>query len=163
MDNPMGLRIDRFSWIVILLVVALLAAAVITVNRSGVAPAAPPDYRTVDEPATPVYNAFLAMQRGDVVTAREQYSSRILAGHKDGYDPFTGRGYIDEHNASRLRILKTEIDPQEPNQALVTVEIDRYYSGGLFGGGSTSSVRRTLQVVREDDRWKLDTDEYFFY
>lgn len=159
----MGLRIDRFSWVVILVVVALLAAAVITVNRSGAAPEAPAEYRTADEPATPVYNAFLAMQRGDVATAREQYSSRILEGQDDGYDPFAGRGYVDERNSRRLRILETEIDAQDPNQALVTMEIDSYYPGGLFGGGNTSTVRRTLQVVREDGRWKLDTDEYFFY
>jgi hypothetical protein len=159
----MGLRIDRFTWVVILVVAALLIAAVITVNRTGATGEAPLEYRTVDEPATPVYNAFLAMQRGDVATAREQYSKRILEEQRNGYDPFVGRGYVDERNSRRLRIVESEIDANDPDKALVTIEIDSYYPGGLFGGGNTSSIRRTLQVIREEERWKLDTDEYFFY
>ncbi|HMN31247.1 MAG TPA: hypothetical protein PKE45_24055 [Caldilineaceae bacterium] len=159
----MSLRIDRFTWIVIIVVLALLVAAVVTVSRRGQAPAAPLEYRTADAPETPIYNAFIAMQRGDISTAREQYSKRILDELKrSNYDPFSGRGYVDQQNARRLRIVDTQIDPNNPDNAVVTIVVDSYYPGGLFGGGNTSSQRRAIQVVREDGKWKIDTDEYFY-
>jgi hypothetical protein len=159
----MNLRIDRFTWIIILIVVALLVAAVVTVSLRGGQTAQPEEYQTADDPTTPVYNAFLALERGDIATAREQYSRRILEEQrKNNYDPFTSRGYTDQRTSRRLRILEVSIDPDDPNKALVTIVIDTYYPGGLFGGGNTSSLRRTVQIVREDDRWKLDTDEYFY-
>ncbi len=156
----MGIRIDKFTWIVLLGVGLLLVAAIVTVSRGGSSETAL-TYRTADEPATPVYNAFVALQQGEVARAREQYSARILAGHEDGYDPFSGRTYSSQ-SARRLRILESEIDTADPNLAYVTIVIDSYYGGGLFGGGGTSSSRRTLQVLREDNQWKLDTEEYFY-
>ncbi|RIK43093.1 MAG: hypothetical protein DCC55_06820 [Chloroflexi bacterium] len=158
----MGIRFDKFTWVVILVVLLLLVAAVVTVNRSQGEPAELA-YRTDDDPATPVWNAFVAFQRGDISTARAQYSSRLLdEQRRNGFDPFTGRGYMDDRTAQRLRIAGVELDPADPDRAYVTITIDRYYPGGLFGGGSTSSSRRTLQVVREEGAWKLDTDEYFY-
>src|SRR3712207_6432096 len=128
----MNLRIDRFTWIVILVIVALLVAAVVTVNR-GSQPAQLEEYRTADEPTTPVYNAFLALQRGDVATARAQYSKRILDEHRqNNYDPFTGRGYLNDRTSRRLRIVETNVDTDDPNQALVTIVVDTYYPSGLF-------------------------------
>jgi hypothetical protein len=159
----MNLRIDRFTWSIILIVVALLVAAVVTVSLRSGQTARPEEYRTADDPTTPVYNAFLALERGDLATAREQYSQRILdEQRKNDYDPFTSRSYTDERTSRRLRILNASIDPNDPNQAAVTIVVDTYYPGGLFSGGNTSSLRRTVQVVREDGRWKLDTDEYFY-
>lgn len=160
----MNLRFDKFTWGVLLVVALLLIAAVVTVSRTNQQAAVPEEYRTADEPASPVWNAFLAMRRGDVVKAREQYSKRVLAEQKkNNYDPFTNSSYGDDQNAVRLRILETQFDPQDADLAFVTISIDRYYSGGPFEGGNTSSTRRTLEVIREDDRWKVDTDEYFFY
>lgn len=160
----MNLRLDKFTWGVLAVVALLLVAAVITVSRTNQQPTEPEEYRTADEPATPVWNAFLALRRGDIVKAREQYSERILTEQKENnYDPFTSRGYVDDRSATRLRILDTQIDPENPNLAFVTISIDRYYPGGLFDGGNTSSMRRTIQVIREDGRWKVDTDEYFYY
>ena len=160
----MNLRIDKFTWGVVLVVAVLLIAAVVTVSRTNQQATTPEEYRSADEPATPVWNAYLAMQRGDIVKAREQYSERILADQKkNNYDPFTNRGYVDDRTATRLRILETQIDPDNAALAFVTISLDRYYPGGLFDGGNTSSSKRTLQVIREDDRWKVDTDEYFFY
>jgi hypothetical protein len=157
----MNLRIDRFTWVVIAVVVALLVAAIITVNRNA-PPDAPAEYRTDDSPETPVFNAFLALQRGDIGTAREQYSERILNDHEENYDPFVGRGYVNDSSARRLRVLSTEIDSEDADKALVIIAIDSYYPGGLFGGNNTSTMQRTLQVIREDGQWKLDTDEYFY-
>jgi hypothetical protein len=154
------MRIDKFTWIVLIAIGLLLVAAIVTVSRGS-----PEEerltYRTADEPATPVYNAFVALQQGEVARAREQYSARILASHEDGYDPLSGRTYSNQ-SARRLRILESKIDSADPNLAYVTIALDSYYGGGLFGGGSTSSNRRTLQVIREDNQWKLDTDEYFY-
>jgi hypothetical protein len=158
----MGIRFDKFTWVVTLVVLLLLVAAVITVNRSQGEPAEL-SYRTDDDPSTPVWNAFVALQRGDVATARAQYSDRLLSDQRrTGFDPFTGRGYVDERTAQRLRIIQVEGDPADADRAYVTIAVDRYYPGGLFGGGDTSTSRRTLQVVREEGVWKLDTDEYFY-
>jgi hypothetical protein len=159
----MNLRLDRFTWIVSLIVVLLLVAAVVTVNLGGGRSAQPEEYVTADDPTTPIYNAFLALQRGDIPTARQQYSQRLLAEHaKNNYDPFGGRGYVDNQISRRLRIEEVVIDANDPNRADVTIVIDTYYPGGLFGGGNTSSMQRTVQVVREEGNWKLDTDEYFY-
>lgn len=158
----MGIRFDKFTWVVTAVVLLLLAAAIITVNRSQGEPAELA-YRTEDDPATPVWNAFVAFQRGDIATARAQYSSRLLDDQRrNNFDPFTGRGYVDDRTAQRLRIIQVERDPADPDRAYVTIAVDRYYPGGLFGSGDTSTSRRTLQVVREDGAWKLDTDEYFY-
>jgi hypothetical protein len=158
----MALRIDRFTWIVILIVVVLLAAAVITVTRSGSQDAPPASYMTEDDPATPVYNAFVALENGDIATAREQYSKRIRDDiAKNNYDPFSGRGYTD-NRSRRLRIVETKIDENSPDRAQVTIVVDTYYPGGLFSGGNTTSMQRTIEVIREDGQWKIDTDEFFY-
>jgi hypothetical protein len=158
----MSLRIDRFTWIVILLVAALLAAAVITVSRDRGQGVSSTSYMTGDDPATPVYNAFVALQNGDIAMARQQYSKRILDNMaKNNYDPFSGRGYTD-NPSRRLRIVETRIDENNPDQAQVRIVVDTYYPGGLFGGGNTNSMQRTLEVVREDGQWKIDTDEFFY-
>jgi hypothetical protein len=158
----MSLRIDRFTWIVILLVAALLAAAVITVSRDRGQDAAQTSFMTEDDPAAPVYNAFVALQNSDIATAREQYSQRIRDDiAENNYDPFSGRGYMD-NQSRRLRIIETKIDDNNSNRAQVSIVVDTYYPGGLFGGGTTSSMQRTIEVIREDGQWKIDTDEFFY-
>jgi hypothetical protein len=160
----MNIQIDRFTWVVILIVAALLAAAVVTVNLNNGQGTDTLTYRTADEPTTPVYNAYLALRKGDRNTARAQYSQRVLAEQtKNNYDPFVNLGYVNQDSPLRLRILEAEPDASDPNLVYVTIAVDRYYASGPFGGGNTSSTRRTLQVIREENGWKLDTDEYFFY
>jgi hypothetical protein len=158
----MGLRFDKFTWVVIGVVGLLLVAALLMAtlrNEPGQVA-----YQTEDAPATPVYNVFVALRKGDLVTARQQYSQRVLDEQKkNNYDPLSSRGYSDDRTARRLRILTTAIDASDPNKATVEFAVDTYYAGGLFRGGDTASYRRTVAVVREEGRWKLDTDEYFFY
>lgn len=160
----MNIRPDKFTWIVLGIVAVLLIAAVVTVNRTGVRGDVAPAYQTADSPETPVINAFLAMQRGDAFTAREQYSQRVLdeISEMEGYDPFTdsGRRAVDQNQ--RLRILSTEIQADNPNQATVTFEIDTYTSGGPFGSGNTWSRRGVAPVVREDEGWNIDGQEFFY-
>ena len=155
---------DKFTWIVLGVVIALLVAAVITVNRTGAGRETAPAYQTADQPDTPVVNAFIAMQAGDVFTAREQYSSRVLdeISKMDGYDPFTGSGRPTGDQSQRLRILATDVKADNPDQATVTFEVDTYASGGPFGSGNTWTSRRTVPVVREDGVWKLDGQEFFY-
>ncbi len=157
----MSVKLDRFTWIVIIVVVALLAAAVITASVTrgrGVEQAA---YLESDTPEAPVYNAFVALQKGDLFTARAQYSQRVLQDIADqDYDPFAGRG--TDSTPRRLRILKVEADPTNPDRALVSYVQDNYGSGGLFGGGNTWSNSGVATVVREDGQWKLDTQDFFY-
>lgn len=157
------MRLDKFTGAVIGVVVLLLVAAVLTVNTTGGAGAATQEYLPLDTPEAPVYNAFLAFQRGDLTKAREQYSQQMLDEFKrDGtYDPLAGRS-TSPTSSQRLRILKTEPIPDDPDRALVSFVQDTYNQGGLFGAGSTWSREGTVEVVREDDGWKIHTHELFW-
>src|SRR3954454_14719696 len=116
-----AMKLDKFTWAVIGVVVLLLVAAVITVNRTGGAGVKSQEYKPLDTPEAPVYNAFLAIQRGDVTKAREQYSKSVLAEmNKDkNYDPFSGRN-VSTGNSQRLRIIKTEPATGDPKRAIVS-------------------------------------------
>ncbi len=161
----MGLRFDKFTWAVIGVVVLLLVAAVVTVNLNRGQGSSGQAYRTDDSPTTPVYNAFLALQKADIATARAQYSAGVLKDLKDnkGYSPFSNNGYVNDQAARRLRIIKSEISTDDANRATVIMVIDSYSSGGLFGGSNTYSSQRVVEVVREENRWQIDTQEFFNY
>lgn len=156
------MKLDKFTWAVIGVVVLLLVAAVVTVNVTGGIGAQAQEYMAQDTPEAPVYNAFLALQRGDLTKAREQYSQEALDGfEKDGYDQLAGRS-TSTSSSQRLRIIKSEPVADDPDRALVTFEQDTYNQGGLFGSGSTWSREGTIEVVREGDGWKINTQEFFW-
>ena len=157
----MRIRFDRFTLIVLAVVGVLLVAAVITVNRSG--RGAPESYRTDNTPETPVFNAFLALQNGDIATARDQYSAKVLkeVDGNTGYGPLRGESYYPMDAARRLRLLNTRPDPQDENRAYVTAAVDTYASGGLFNSGDTWTSERVVEIVREDNVWKINTMEFF--
>ncbi len=158
------MKLDRFTWVVMLAVVALLIAAIVTVNMTGGAGTETQVYLPLDTPEAPVFNAFLAFQRGDITEARAQYSETMIAEMKKdqgGYDPFIGRGNMSNSN-QRLRVTNTEIDPEDEDRAIVTVVIDTYSSGGPFGSGSSWSREFTVEVVRTEDGWKLNSQEFFY-
>jgi hypothetical protein len=155
------MKLDKFTWAVIAVVVLLLVAAVITVNVTGGAGALGQEYMPLDTPEAPVYNAFLAFQRGDLTKARQQYSDPVLedAGKDPTYDPLAGR---TNSSSQRLRITKSEPVADDPNRALVSFTLDNYNQGGLFGSGSTWSREGTVEVVREEDGWKINALELFW-
>ncbi len=157
----MKIRLDKFTLAVLAVVGVLLVAAIITVNRVG--GVAQEDYRTIDAPETPVFNAFLALQNGDISTARAQYSEKVLdeANDQGGYGPLRGESYYQD-NRRRMRLLSTAVDAEDPDRAYVTVAIDNYSSGGLFNRGSTWTSERVVEVVREADEWKINVQEYFY-
>lgn len=161
----MKLRLDRFTIVVLLVVGALLVAAIFTVSRTnnGSSQAA---YVNEDAPETPVINAFLALQNGDIPKAREQYSAEVLervdTTESGSYGPLRGQYYGNSDANRRVRVLKVQVDEDDPNRAYVTVAIDTYSSGGLFNSGSTWSSERVIEVVREDGVWKLNSEEYFY-
>lgn len=157
------MKIDKFTWAVIGVVVLLLVAAVITVNVTGGVGVQAQEYLPVDKPEAPVYNAFLAFQRGDLTKAREQYSQAVLDEYSKnaGYDELAGRS-TSTNTSQRLRILKTEAIPDDPDRMLVTFVQDTYNQGGIFGSGDTWSREGTVEVVREEDGWKINTQELFW-
>jgi hypothetical protein len=160
------LKLDRFTWAVLGIVVLLLGAAIVTVNLSGGQGWGEPDYVDENTPSAPVRNAFVAFQRGDIGRARAQYTRDALeeADSERGYGPFRDEPFYHNDNVSRrLRIVNVEVDPQDPDRAYITVVQDNYSNSGLFGGGSTWSNRRTIEVVREEDgAWKIDSLEFFY-
>lgn len=157
------LKLDRFTLVVIGVVVALIVAAIITVNRTG-GNQSQAAYLTEDSPAAAVYNAFLALQKGDRETMRQQYSKAVLAevDKNDQYGPLGKQSTQGSYPARRLRILTEEINSSDPTKATVTFEVDNYSTGGLFDAGNTWSSQRSVPVVREDNRWKIDANEYFY-
>lgn len=157
----MKLRLDKFTIVVLTVVAVLLAVAVVTVNR-GTGRGAE-SYRTEDAAETPVVNAFLALQNGDIAMARQQYSKQALKeseGDK-GYGPLHGEPYYGD-TARRLRLLTTRVDPNDSARAYVTVALDTYSTGGLFNSGETWSTDRVIEVVHEDGAWKINTQEFFY-
>lgn len=160
------MKIDKFTAIVIGVVLALLVAAVVTVNRTDGDGSDTVEYVTSDTPDAPVQNAFIALQKGDLFTAREQYASRVVDDENSefAYGPLGGNGgrYDAEDTTRRLRILSVEIDEENADQALVTFVLDTYSNRGPFGTGSTWSSQRTIEVVREDGVWKINTPEFFY-
>jgi hypothetical protein len=160
-EGLVRLRLDKFTLVVLAVVGLLLLAAVVTVSR-GSAPSEQ-TYRAEDAPDTPVVNAFLALQQGDLAKAREQYTQAVLDRvDKDaGYGPLRGQGYYGD-TSRRLRIIETRLDPDDTDRAYVTAAVDNYSTGGLFNSGSTYSSERVVEVVREDGAWKVNVEEYFY-
>ncbi|HQY90891.1 hypothetical protein [Caldilinea sp.] len=159
----MKIRFDKFTLVVLAIVGLLMVTAVFTVSRSG-GLEMQESYRTEDAPDTPVFNAFLALKKGDLATARAQYSAQVLkdaAGDK-GYGPLRGETYGYGDAARRLRVTDVKLDPQDADRAYVTVAIDTYSTGGIFNSGSTWTSERTVEVVREDGAWKINAQEYFW-
>ncbi|HXF61895.1 MAG TPA: hypothetical protein VNK95_09760 [Caldilineaceae bacterium] len=156
------MKLDKFTWTVIVVVLLLSVAAVITVSRTGGAGVAAAEYVEGNEPETPVQNAFIAFQRGDRTRARAQYSQAVLAeiDEQMGYDPFSGRAA--SQTSSRLRITGVELDETDPDRALVSFVQDTYSRGGLFGAGNTWSREGTVEVIREDGQWKINAQEFFY-
>ncbi len=157
------MKLDKFTWTVIGVVVALLVIAVITVNVTGGAGLQAQEYMTNDTPEAPVFNAFLALQRGDLTMARAQYSQAVLNEftREGGFDPLTGRS-ISSNTSQRLRITGTEMIADDPERALVSFVQDTYSRGGPFGSGSSWSREGTVEVVREDGMWKINAQEFFW-
>jgi hypothetical protein len=161
----MKLHFDKFTIAVLVVVGVLLAAAIFTVSRTNNS-SEPAAYLTEDAPATPVVNAFLAFQDGDIPKARAQYSEEVLARvdstEAGSYGPLRGENYGYTDANRRLRVLKEQIDDTDPDRAYVTVAIDTYNTGGLFSSGDTWSSERVVEVVREDGAWKINGEEYFY-
>jgi hypothetical protein len=158
------MKFDKFTWGVIGVVVALLITAVVTVNLTGGTGVAPQEYIALDTPEAPIYNSFLAFSQGDLTRARAQYSARVLDEIKEtqgGYDPFTGRG-TSTTTSQRLRIVKSVPATDDPDRVLVSAVLDTYNQEGPFGAGSGWSRELTVEVVREPDGWKINTQEFFY-
>ena len=158
----MRLRIDRFTWIVIGVVLLLVVAAVVTVNLTGGKTENPANYRTDDSPDTPVYNAIVAVQAGDVARARAEFTASALAEFKkNSYDPVANaaNNYANNGSVRRTRII--EVGAVVGDEASVTIAEDNFGGGDLFDR-STYTNQRIIRVVREDGRWKV-ADTSLFY
>lgn len=157
-EPHMSVKFDRFSLIVIGVVLAIVAAALVTVGRGE--PSIASDYRTANAPETPVINAFLARRQNDIATFRQQYSARAMSNFENNGTTLEQQWSYTPDDSSRLRVLNAQVDSSDPNRAYVTIARDSY-SGSLFGG-STYSYESIVPVVREDERWKIDSVEFFY-
>lgn len=146
---------DRFTVGVMVAVALLIAAAVLVVNMGG-APDQVLAYREEDTPEAAVHNLVVAVLKEDATRIPELVTRETL----DWWDerdirpipPLPELPIWDREN-TRVRILKSEM--VDPDHARVTLAVDHYSRGGLFDGDVwTDTV--TLDVVREDGRWKVD-------
>lgn len=153
----MGMKIDRFTLAIILGVLLLVIAAVVTVLFTGERAGQSTEYLNEDTPEAVVHDAFLATARNEPDVAMSYYSRDVR--EDDDNLRFRERfNYYDSGRTSRrLRILNADIS-EDGDKAYVTVAIDNFHQGGLFDSG-TSTFRRTIPLVREDDAWKIDTDD----
>jgi hypothetical protein len=159
----MRLKFDAFTWVVIAVVAALVVAAVVTVNAGSRFGPGELEYMAENSPAAPVYNAYIAVQRGDAAEARAQFSESALAEHdKVGYDPIAQNisFYANDQGSRRVRIV--QVQEESPDEAFVTVVEDSYSGGGGLFGRSTWSNQRVIRVVREDGVWKVDVPNMFY-
>ena len=154
------MKLDKFTWIIIVIVAAILIAAVVSVNLTDTAGGSP-EYLTEDTPAAPIYNVFLALQQGNTAEARRYYAQAVLAemDKQEGYSPLQS---YSAYGTQRLRITNISTDEATPERAYVSFIIDNYTTGGLFGSGSSYSYERTVEVIREDGAWKINGSEYFY-
>ena len=109
----MGLKIDRFTWGIILGVLLLIAGAIITVVATGGRGWQSDDYLNEDTPGAVVHDAFLAFIRNEPDVAMSHYSKKVLDDDKN--PPFRERfSYYDSGRpARRLRILDVDINEDE--------------------------------------------------
>ncbi|MCZ0937771.1 MAG: hypothetical protein OXJ55_03985 [Caldilineaceae bacterium] len=156
----MGMKIDRFTLGIVLGVILLVIGAVITVVFAGDRGWQSAEYLNEDTPEAVVHDAFLAVLRNEPDVAMSHYSRDVL--EDEDNERFRDRfNYYDSgRSARRMRIVDVDIN-DEGDKAYVTVAIDNFHQGGLFDSG-TSTHRRTIPLVREDDAWKIDTDDLFY-
>lgn len=156
----MSLKMDRFTWAVVVVVVLLLVGAVATLSLTGgQGNQSVEAYLPEDSPEAAVHNAYVATTRGDANTARQYYSTEVLESDEGMFRNRFDNFYPQNRN-QRLRILSVE--RQGEDSALVTVAIDNYSAGGLFDSGSTWTQRQTIPLIREEGRWKIDSQVYFY-
>ena len=157
----MNLKADRFTWIVLGVVIILLAAAVVTVNRTNGDGWGELTYLDENSPEAAIYNAFVAFSLQDSERVSELYTRRVLDEYKEGRGseqpirPFFSR----DDNPRRLRILEVTT---HDTSAQVTFAVDHYSQGGPFGSGESWTDQRTLRVVQEEGIWKIDEANFYF-
>lgn len=160
----MRLHIDRFTWIVIAVVVALVVGAVLTVNFTSRTAGAPSAYMEENVPEAPVYNAILAVQNGDLVRARAEHTQQVLDKfEKDKFDPIAGyaTNYMNDNAARRVRVISVQDGTADSGEAFVTIVEDNFAGGGLFGP-NTWSNQRIIRVAMENGEWKVDDTTLFY-
>ena len=156
----MGIKIDRFTLAIIAGVLLLVIGAVITVLATGGPGWQSAEYLNEDTPEAVVHDAFLATVRNESDVAMSHYSRDV----REDEDNLGFRSRLNHYDsgrsARRLRILDVDIN-EEGDKAYVSVAIDNFHQGGLFDSG-TSTNRRTIPLVREEDAWKIDSDDVFY-
>ena len=156
----MGMKLDRFTLGIIIGVLLLVIGAVITVTVTGGRGWQNAEYLNEDTPEAVVHDAFLAFVRNEPDVAMKHYSRDVLDDEDKIHFRERFNHYDSSRSARRLRILDVDIN-DENDKAYVNVAIDNFRQGGLFDSG-TSTYRRTIPLVREDDAWKIDTDDLFY-
>ena len=159
----MSLKLDKFTWSIVAIVVLLLIGAVITVNVTGGDGYGEVEYLAENSPQAAVYNAFVANEKQDNQALDQYFTKSVLETYTKNNSngrPYSGPNNYVDPTPRRLRILDTKM--QGTDKADVTFAVDRYSSGGPFGSGNTWSNTQTVPVVMEDGVWKIDTELFWF-
>ena len=159
----MSVKVDKFTWSVVAIVVLLLVGAVITVNLTGGGGYGEPEYLDENPPEAAVFNGFVANVKQDNQALDRYYSQAVLEGYRKNNStarPYSGANFYVDTTPRRLRILETKM--QDADRAQVTFSVDRYSGGGPFGSGNTWSNTQTVPVILEEGIWKIDMELFWF-
>lgn len=152
---------DRFSWIVIGVVGVLLLAAVgVATLRPAQNETAQEVYLEEDTPEAVVHDMYVAFLKHDVVRMKGYFSQRVRENFEQN-QRWPEIQYYPDTSSRRMRIVTVEIQGQD--RAMVTMDIDNYSPGGLFSSNNVWTNRQLLSLVREEDSWKIDSENFYFY
>lgn len=149
---------DRSLALIVAGVVVLVVAALAAVRLRP-----EPAYRDADTPEGVTHDYLLAMERQEWSRAYG-YLSPGLPCYPESAEVFvddvTEQGFVRDFENVELRVEGASV---EGDVALVTVQETRYWTGGLFDSGqSTSDFEVKLQ--READGWKIvRADRYWWW
>ena len=118
----MSLKLDKFTWSVVVIVALLLIGAVITVNMTGGDGYGEVAYLAENSPQAAVYNAFVANEKQDNQALDQYYTQSVLESYTKNNSngrPYSGPNNYVDPTPRRLRILETKM--QGTDKADVTV------------------------------------------
>jgi len=152
---------DRFSWIVIVAVGLLLLAAVgVATLRPGQDAASQEVYLEQDTPDGVVHDAFVAFLQQDSVRMKSYFSQRVRDAFEQN-DRWPNLDYFPDSSSRRMRIERVEMISED--RATVAIVVDNYNRGGFLAQSNVWSSRQTLTLIREEDHWKIDSENFYFY
>ncbi|HIC89394.1 MAG TPA: nuclear transport factor 2 family protein [Anaerolineae bacterium] len=145
------------GWGLVLGLVLLLILAVASIGLARGAILGQDEYLNEDSPAAVVHDAFIAAQRGDQERLESFFSQEALTKEGEQIPRPPLREFSDY--GRRLQVHKVRI---RENRAWVDITIHNFRARAPFGRSEWSS-NFTVELRREEGRWKIVTPPFFLF